>query len=85
MRRTDSVDFLYQLASLVVALIIVHAFYVTVVRPRADVFSAEQTALMAADPEYVQQHRARLRTGGMLRAHAVGDGDHGIQGCDNRP
>jgi len=45
----------YQLASLVVALIIVHAFYVTVVRPRADVFSAEQAALMAADPEYVQQ------------------------------
>jgi hypothetical protein len=55
MRRTDSVDFVYQLAALVVALIIVHAFYVTVVRPRADAFSAEQAALMAADPEYVQQ------------------------------
>ena len=55
MRRTDSVDFVYQLASLVVALIIVHALYVTVVRPRAEAFSAEQAALMAADPEYVQQ------------------------------
>ena len=55
MRRSDSVDFVFQLASLVVALIIVHAFYVTVVRPRADVFSAEQAALMAADSDYVQQ------------------------------
>ncbi len=44
-----------QLASLVIALIIVHAVYVTVVRPKADVFLAEQTALMDADPEYIQQ------------------------------
>ena len=48
MRRSDSVDFVFQLAALVVALIIVHALYVTVVRPRADTFSAEQAALMAA-------------------------------------
>lgn len=58
MRRNDSVDFVFQLASLVVALIVVHAIYVTVVRPRADVFLAEQTALMAADPEYVQERSA---------------------------
>ena len=58
MRRNDSVDFVYQLASLVIALIIVHAIYVTVVRPKADVFLAEQTALMDADPEYVQQRSA---------------------------
>ena len=55
MRRNDSVDFVFQLASLVVALIVVHAIYVTVVRPKADLFLAEQTALMAADPEYVQE------------------------------
>jgi biopolymer transport protein ExbB/TolQ len=55
MRRSDSVDFFYQLTSLVVALIIVHAIYVTVVRPRADAFWAEQAALTAADPDYVQQ------------------------------
>ena len=58
MRRNDSVDFVYQLASLVIALIIVHAVYVTVVRPRADAFLGEQTALMAADSEYVQQRSA---------------------------
>jgi len=55
MRRSDSVDFFYQLTSLVVALIIVHAIYVTVVRPRADAFWAEQAALTAADPNHVQQ------------------------------
>ena len=58
MRRNDSVDFVFQLASLVVALILVHAIYVTVVRPRADTFLAEQSALMAADPEFVQQQSA---------------------------
>jgi biopolymer transport protein ExbB/TolQ len=55
MRRNDSVDFVFQLASLVVALIVVHAIYVTVVRPKADLFLAEQEALMATDPEYVQE------------------------------
>jgi len=55
MRRNDSVDFVFQLVSLIVALIIVHAVYVTVVRPKADVFLAEQTALAAADPDYVEQ------------------------------
>jgi len=58
MRRTDSVDFWFQLASLVVALIVVHALYVTVVRPRAEAFSAEQEALAAADPDYVQARSA---------------------------
>jgi biopolymer transport protein ExbB/TolQ len=55
MRRNDSVDFIYQLVSLIVALILVHAVYVTVVRPKADVFLAEQTALAATDPDFVEQ------------------------------
>ena len=55
MRRTDGIDFVYQLASLVVDLIVVHAIYVTVVRPMADDFTAEQEGLMAADPNYEQQ------------------------------
>lgn len=55
MRRSDSVDFVFQLASLIVALIVVHAVYVTLVRPRADSFLAEQAALAGADPEYVEQ------------------------------
>jgi biopolymer transport protein ExbB/TolQ len=55
MRRNDSVDFVFQLVSLIVALIVVHAIYLTVVRPRAEVFLAEQAALRAADPDSVEQ------------------------------
>jgi biopolymer transport protein ExbB/TolQ len=54
MRRTQSGDFVFQVASLVVALIIVHALYVTVVRPRAEVALAEHEALLAADPDAEQ-------------------------------
>jgi biopolymer transport protein ExbB/TolQ len=53
-RRKESVDFLYQVVFLFIALIGVHAFYVTIVRPRAELFLAEQAALAAADPEYVE-------------------------------
>ena len=48
-------EFVFQLASLIVALILVHALYVTVVRPRADFILAEQAALMDAQPDYVQK------------------------------
>ncbi|RLE27149.1 MAG: MotA/TolQ/ExbB proton channel family protein [Acidobacteria bacterium] len=49
------VEFLYQVASLIIAIIVVHAVYVTLVRPRADRILAEQTSLMEADPDYVQE------------------------------
>ncbi len=55
MHQKGSGEFVFQLASLVIALIIVHAIYVLVVRPQAEVFSAEQSARMAADPEFVQE------------------------------
>ena len=55
MRKSASAEFVYQLFALVVAIILVHAFYVTVVRPRAEVILAEQAALMSADPNYVQE------------------------------
>lgn len=46
------VEFLYQVASLVIAIIVVHAAYVALVRPKADRILAEQSALMAADPDH---------------------------------
>lgn len=55
MKRNYPVEFVYQALSLVVSLIVVHAFYVAVVRPRADVILAEQAALMQADSTYVQE------------------------------
>ena len=55
MKKTYPVEFVYQVLSLIVAVILVHAFYVAVVRPRADFILAEQAALMQADPDYVQE------------------------------
>ena len=55
MKKDYPVEFVYQALSLIVALIVVHAFYVVVVRPRADTILAEQTAQMQAEPDYVQE------------------------------
>jgi biopolymer transport protein ExbB/TolQ len=55
MKRRLPSEFAFQAISLVFAMIVVHAMYVTIVRPRADLILAEQAALMQADPDYVQQ------------------------------
>lgn len=56
MRRNN--DFLYQAASLIAAVAVVHAVYVVLVRPNADAVLAAQSAAMAADPGYVQERSA---------------------------
>ncbi len=48
-----SFEFLYQLFSLVISVILVHAIYVGIIWPAADSFLAEQAALMQQDPSYV--------------------------------
>ena len=58
MKRNYPVEFVFQLTALFVSTIIVHSIYVLVVRPRADVILAEQTAAMAIDPNYVQERSA---------------------------
>ena len=55
MRKTQSLEFLFQVSSLVIALIFVHAFYVLVVRPKAEAVRAEQVVMMQADKNYVQE------------------------------
>jgi biopolymer transport protein ExbB/TolQ len=55
MRKGFPVEFVYQVVSLIVAMIFVHAFYVVTVRPLADIVLAEQVANMQADPDYVQE------------------------------
>ncbi len=47
-------DFLYQVFSLIISLIIVHAYYVAVVRPNANALLAQQVVMQAQDPAYVQ-------------------------------
>jgi biopolymer transport protein ExbB/TolQ len=48
-------DFIYQVFALIIAVIVVHAVYVAVIRPNADVIVQEQAALQAADPDYVAE------------------------------
>jgi len=53
-----SFEFIYQLFSLLIIIIIVHVVYVAVIRPNADAFLATQAALMQKDSSYVNQQSA---------------------------
>jgi biopolymer transport protein ExbB/TolQ len=55
MRRNFSGEFVFQLAALLIAVIVVHTAYVLVVRPKADAILAEQAAMMQGDPAYVPE------------------------------
>ena len=55
MKKAYPVEFVYQLASLIVAVIVVHAVYVSWIRPQAETVLAEQVARMQVDPDYVQE------------------------------
>ena len=48
-------DFIYQVFALIIAVIVVHAIYVAVIRPEADAIMEQQTILQEADPEYVAE------------------------------
>ncbi|MFO7286827.1 MAG: MotA/TolQ/ExbB proton channel family protein [Gammaproteobacteria bacterium] len=52
MRRTFSNEFLFQVFALIIAVIVVHSVYVTVVRPRANAVLAEQALRMQQDENY---------------------------------
>ena len=48
-------ELVYQLFALLIAFIVVHSLYVTLVRPRAEAFLQQEAANMKDDPQYVQQ------------------------------
>jgi biopolymer transport protein ExbB/TolQ len=50
-----SFEFIYQVFSLIVIVIVVHAVYVGVIRPKADVILAQQAALLAEDKSQVME------------------------------
>jgi hypothetical protein len=54
-KKNISVEFVYQLFALIIAIIIVHAFYVSVVRPTAARVVEEQNLAAEADPDYVRE------------------------------
>ena len=53
MKRTFQNEFLYQVFALIVCVIIVHAFYVSTVRPRATEILAEQAIQLQEDATFV--------------------------------
>ena len=54
-KKNIPVEFVFQLFALIIAVIVVHAFYVSVVRPNAAQIIEEQNAAAAADPDYVRE------------------------------
>jgi hypothetical protein len=54
-KKNIPVEFVYQLFALIIAIIIVHAFYVSVVRPNAAEVIAEQNLMAEADPDFVRE------------------------------
>ena len=55
MKKTIQSEFVYQVFALLIAFIVVHAVYVTLVRPSALLYQQEQAAAVAADPNYITQ------------------------------
>lgn len=53
MKKNVPIEFLYQVFALIIAFIVVHAVYVTLIRPTADSILVEQSALMQQDENYV--------------------------------
>jgi len=55
MKRSFSTEFVFQLFSLIISVIIVHAIYVSVIRPNAEAIQQEQRMMMEQDPDYVPE------------------------------
>lgn len=55
MKKNFPAELVYQVFSLLIAFILVHAVYVTLVRPQATAFLEQEATNMLADPGYVQQ------------------------------
>ncbi len=53
--RRNRSEFLVEVFALVAIIVVVHAFYTVVVRPRADAALTAQAAAMAADPDFVAE------------------------------
>lgn len=55
MKLRLSGEFAYQLFALLIAIIVVHSVYATVIRPEARAIEMEQRAMMIENPEYVPE------------------------------
>src|SRR3989304_6719291 len=53
MKKSYPVEFVYQTLALLIAAIVIHAFYVAVVWPKTEAIFAEQRVRMQADSDFV--------------------------------
>jgi biopolymer transport protein ExbB/TolQ len=53
-KKNIPVEFVYQLFALIIAIIVVHAFYVSIVRPNATEVIAQQAIEAEANPDYIR-------------------------------
>ena len=60
MKHNPMSDFLYQLFALILAVIVVHTVYVTMIRPKADAILAEQAAKQAAGETFEIQRTVSI-------------------------
>ena len=55
MKNSFSTEFVFQVFSLIIAVIIVHAIYIGVIRPNAEAVIEEQRILIEQDPDYIPE------------------------------
>ena len=55
MKKNFPTEFVYQVFSLLISAIVVHAIYVAVIRPDARAFLEQEAQAMQADPSYVPE------------------------------
>ena len=58
MNKKLPIEFIYQLFSLIIAIILVHAIYVSIVRPNAVLALEDQAIQLNANPDYVPERSA---------------------------
>jgi biopolymer transport protein ExbB/TolQ len=54
-KKNIPVEFVYQLFALIIAIIVVHAFYVSIVRPNATEVLEQQAIEAASNPDYIRE------------------------------
>ena len=53
MKKNLPTEFVFSLFALLIAVILVHAIYLTIIRPNADEIIVEQRVAMETDPDFV--------------------------------
>ena len=83
MQKNVPLEFIYQVFSLIIAVIIIHAIYVSIIRPGAREVLEQQAIEINSNPNYVPERihircYTRLRAGSMFCPDGLGILTHGL-------